>query len=366
MSPTVSSRREWIGLGIGSLPGLAAVIALAFTAQSLRATDRQLVENRQQVSINDQAEITDRFNAAITNLSSSNVVIQLGGIYALQRIMTDSPRDQPAVLNVLCAYVRYHDPLPATNIALRVSNISSDVQAALTVVGARNPAHDGPAVVDLEDADLVRADLTGAHLAKADLQGSNLLGANFNGSNLSLAHMEDANLEGSQFTETNLREANLSKSSISKADFENSHLDQSILVGANLDGANILASDLDGAHLSSTQLLGASVLDTNLEGAHFELADLRNAVMFDEEMRYAYLAYANLNGTNLEGADLRGATLSNGVLKGADISGANLAGTKITKIPRGCFGAPTISSGSTMTQGASRLPVQGNHYAAPC
>jgi outer membrane PBP1 activator LpoA protein len=95
-----------------TLTGLAAVAALIFTAQSLRATDKQLSQNEQQVNINEQGQITDRFNAAITNLASSKTVVQLGGIYALQRIMDDSARDQPAVLNTLCAYIRFRDSLP--------------------------------------------------------------------------------------------------------------------------------------------------------------------------------------------------------------------------------------------------------------
>jgi hypothetical protein len=43
-----------------------------------------------------------RFNTAITNLGSSSIAVRLGGIYALQRLMQDSPRDQPAVVAVLC------------------------------------------------------------------------------------------------------------------------------------------------------------------------------------------------------------------------------------------------------------------------
>jgi hypothetical protein len=75
-SSTSNTQRDWAAIGIAGLPGLAAVIALIFTAQSLQATDRQLAQGAQQVSINNQAEITDRLNAAITNLSSSNTVIQ--------------------------------------------------------------------------------------------------------------------------------------------------------------------------------------------------------------------------------------------------------------------------------------------------
>src|ERR1700683_3747536 len=65
-SSAASTRRDWVTLGIAGLPGLSAIVALIFTAQSLQATDRQLAQAGQQVSINGQAEITDRFNAAVT------------------------------------------------------------------------------------------------------------------------------------------------------------------------------------------------------------------------------------------------------------------------------------------------------------
>ncbi len=69
--------RDWIQISIIALPGLAAVIALIFTALAVRATDTQL-------QITEQGQITDRYNAAITNLGSSSVDVRLGGIYALQ------------------------------------------------------------------------------------------------------------------------------------------------------------------------------------------------------------------------------------------------------------------------------------------
>jgi hypothetical protein len=88
------------------LVGVAAVAALWFTGQSVRATNAQLQETRKQLQIQEQGQITDRYNAAITNLGSASVDVRLDGIYALQRIMQDSPRDQPTVVAVLCAFVR--------------------------------------------------------------------------------------------------------------------------------------------------------------------------------------------------------------------------------------------------------------------
>jgi hypothetical protein len=78
---------------------IAAFIAVFTNYQSQRATNVQL-------RIAEQGQITDRYNAAVTNLGSRSIEIRLGGIYALQRLMKDSPRDQSTVIAVLCAFVR--------------------------------------------------------------------------------------------------------------------------------------------------------------------------------------------------------------------------------------------------------------------
>jgi hypothetical protein len=100
--------RDWIQISITALPGLAAVIALIFTSLAVRATNAQL-------QITEQGQITDRYNAAITNLGSPSIDVRLGGIYALQRIMQDSRRDQPTIVAVLCAFVRITLPLAMPN-----------------------------------------------------------------------------------------------------------------------------------------------------------------------------------------------------------------------------------------------------------
>src|SRR6266481_5324226 len=94
-------QRDWIQISVTALPGLAAVIALIFAWLSINATNHQL-------QIAELGQITDRYNAPITNLGSPSIDVRLGGIYALQRIMQDSSLDQPTVVAVLCAFVRDH------------------------------------------------------------------------------------------------------------------------------------------------------------------------------------------------------------------------------------------------------------------
>src|SRR6266496_3416719 len=92
-----------------ALPSLVAVGALIFTWVSIvKTTDA----TNHQLQITEQGQVTDRYNVAITNLGSTSEDIRLGGIYALRRVMEDSPRDQSAIVAVLCAFVRNHTIVP--------------------------------------------------------------------------------------------------------------------------------------------------------------------------------------------------------------------------------------------------------------
>lgn len=241
--------RDWIKISVTALPGLAAVIALIFTALSIHATDVQL-------QVTEQGQITDRYNAAITNLGSSSEDVRLGGIYALQRLMQDSPRDQPTVVSVLCAYVRDHSKLPGPDHSSggpRVLLVTTDVQAALTVVGSRDSANDGEStVVDLQNAYLV-----GANLTDADLVGAILFGANLNQANLNHANLNHAKLGGADLDLARLRDANLTGGFLSDANLTGADLSDANLTGADLNDANLSRANLSNADLTGADLTGA-------------------------------------------------------------------------------------------------------------
>ena len=169
--------------------------------------------------------------------------VRLGGIYALQRIMEDSSRDQPTVVAVLCAFVRDHantatgqspHPPATPQKAPAPRQLATDIQAALTVVGTRNAANDGSTtVVDFIDANLTSATLSGLDLGRADLFGANLTDADLTDALLSSAYLAGANLTGALLFGALLTDADLS--------------------GADLTGALLGGADLSGANLTGTK-----------------------------------------------------------------------------------------------------------------
>ncbi|WP_254711203.1 hypothetical protein [Streptomyces lunaelactis] len=78
--------------------------SLALRLWSNMQVQDQLQVSQGELSVGKEGLITDRYTAAVVNLGDDAIDVRLGGIYALQRIMEDSPRDQPTVANVLTAY----------------------------------------------------------------------------------------------------------------------------------------------------------------------------------------------------------------------------------------------------------------------
>lgn len=274
-----------------ALTSLVALGALVFTGVSVVQSGRQ---NAQQDNLTAQGQITDRYTAAVDQIGSTTLDIRLGGIYALERIMRDSPTDQPTIVEVLSAFIRDHAPGSPTPPKAGPLRPPTDIIAALTVLHRRNSAHDGASVEDLSKANLANLDLTNIALS-----GANLDGANLDGANLFAADLTGADLDGADLTGANLDGANLPNARLFQAKLSHADLGSAILTGANLDaadltGANLLLADLNRASLRLADLTGADLTGANLDGANLTLADLTHA-----SLASAYAAGTSLcNGSS--------------------------------------------------------------------
>ncbi|GAA4571487.1 pentapeptide repeat-containing protein [Planotetraspora kaengkrachanensis] len=249
----VRAQHDARGLMVQGLGGLALLLGVYITWRqfqvsreqlqlNLRATTEQLQAAQDQLMIAQQGQITERFTRATDQLGSDQLVVRLGGIYALERIARDSPTDAGTIANILCSYIRQHAPAPHTDGAsdtpvdgIDVPHLitrAADVQAALTVLARRAIRHDGQEPLRLLGLDLRRANLSNADLAGADLEGTHLGGA----------WLPDARLDNADLSNANLREANLAGACI-----EGVELTGAMLRGAHLEGASLRGAKLDGA-----------------------------------------------------------------------------------------------------------------------
>ena len=56
-----------------------------------------------QITVTHEGQITDRFTKAIAQLGDDKLAVRLGGIYTLERIARDSPKDQWTIVETISA-----------------------------------------------------------------------------------------------------------------------------------------------------------------------------------------------------------------------------------------------------------------------
>jgi Pentapeptide repeats (8 copies) len=201
--------------------GVLGLFALFLTWRRVRAGDRQ-------VEVAEQGHLTDRFTKAIEQLgkvedNEPNYEVRLGGIYALERIAYDSPRDHWTIMEVLTAHVRLNaalqqlptgdgtpaqddsqEPRVETNSSPQNVKPRTDIQAILTVLGRweRSYRRERGRKLVLSQTDLRGSDFKEAQLQEADFSEAQLQGADFSGV-VGLTHeqLADAHLENTVLAE---------------------------------------------------------------------------------------------------------------------------------------------------------------------
>ncbi|WP_187414947.1 pentapeptide repeat-containing protein [Nonomuraea sp. PA05] len=312
----------------------------------------QVETTRRSLTQNESAQMTDRFMRAIDQLGSEASDIRLGGIHSLERIAHDSPRDHPAVMEALTAFVRRVSKT-------RSEEVPQDLQAAVTTLVRRIPESDRGRLnlrgahlngLDLIDANLVRADLTGASLAGADLSRADLNEATLANADLSRTTLCAARMGGAKLTQAVLREADLSAAGLVKAEITDADLSDACLREADLSGtkaerarftgADVTEASLVGAHLTGADFTGAILEDSRLgattlnkavlSGVRADRAVFAAAVLTDAVISAACLAGTDLSDCRLDNANLSGARLAGALMHGVDLTKAKLVGLDLT------------------------------------
>jgi hypothetical protein len=233
--------------------GLFAAGALIFTA-------RNFTVSRRTFELTEQGQVTDRYTKAIEQLGSDKLDVRIGGVYALERVARDSARDHPTVMEVLTAFIREYSrepwPEPDPGGQEQEQSIRSDVQAAVTVVGRRDPARDVQRI-DLSRAKLLAAVLSRAVLSRAVLASANLIGADLSHAGFSRADLSRAVLVRADLSHAYLIEADLTGAKLTDADLRDANLADAVLTGAFLLGADLTGAVLDGANLTGAKLTDA-------------------------------------------------------------------------------------------------------------
>jgi uncharacterized protein YjbI with pentapeptide repeats len=326
--------------------------------------------------VSEKKQIVESFAKAVEQLGSNELHARVGGIFVLEQIAQSSPEYHWSVIEVLTSYIRdvsrkgkstFKPFKPESEIKEHGSDnnniektsekkfeqkyqeiiekpgisVTTDIQAALTVIGRRNSKQDPQdRIIDLRFCDIRGANIKNANLSYADLKGAKISYAQLENANLSSAKLQTADLSGAI-----LNGANLSKSSLNDAVLKDAYLQKTDLQNSDLSNANLLGAHLQGAKLNHATLHYSNFIQAELQGANLREAklkrtDLRNAKIdhtteLDEKWNQVYRIYMNqeknqifdeeadFSDAILTNIDFEGCALKRAIFSGADLEGAN-------------------------------------------
>ncbi len=228
---------------------LAQIFGGLFVLIGIYLAFRRQTVAEETLRVTERGQITDRFTKAIEQLGKTELQLQLGAIYALEKIAHDSPDYHWQVMEVLTAYVRDKYPWKEGVEPKRGDAVPLDLEAIMTVLLRRKHEREieGQTInlfkTDLRNVDFRHATLRKAMFSHANLQrarfeladlqdahffNANLKSANFEKANLQSAHFEMANLQWAQFTMAFLQKARFNQANLQEARFEVANLDETL------------------------------------------------------------------------------------------------------------------------------------------
>jgi hypothetical protein len=282
----------------------------------------------QKQDLDREGQFTDRFSKAVTHLGDDKLAVRIGGIFELERIANDSPKDRLSVKQVLYTYLHTNFRTPIDRASYEVpekrhnSNgltlydytADSELQTILNVMQRL--------MDDNERLDMRKLDLTNKSLARA----------NYKIANFSFSMLPGTIFFGSDFTNARFNGAVLDRGTTDIREWEEIGRSLVKLVVPTEVRANFTDADFSGASLFETDfaeavMKGAKFRKANIKGTFFRSADLSYA-QFNGASGNASFVGSNLTQTNFADSVLVGAQFKNATISLTNFSGANLLEAK--------------------------------------
>jgi hypothetical protein len=191
--PDAPVRIDAVKTAFGVGAGAGGVFALWLATRRQRTLELQLAETTRVAGVTErdleERRVTELYTKAVEQIGDDKAPVRLGGLYALERLGQDNPKQRQTIVNVLCAYLRM--PFKGPVAGLRGSAAPEDVDYDESELQVRLAAqellkthlsHGEPGYwpgmsVDLQRATLVDFRLSGCTLEVADFSRARFVGA---------------------------------------------------------------------------------------------------------------------------------------------------------------------------------------------
>ncbi|MFJ7210222.1 pentapeptide repeat-containing protein [Amycolatopsis sp. NPDC098790] len=192
-APDAPVRIDAVKTAFGIGAGAGGVFALWLATRRQRTLELQLAETTRVAGVTErdleERRVTELYTKAVEQLGSDKAPVRLGGLYALERLGQDNPKQRQTIVNVLCAYLRMPFKAPVAGLKGTAARDLDDdpeesellVRLAVQELLKTHLSHDAAGYwpgmsIDLQRATLVDFRLSGCTLAAADFSRARFVG----------------------------------------------------------------------------------------------------------------------------------------------------------------------------------------------
>jgi uncharacterized protein YjbI with pentapeptide repeats len=245
-------------------------------------------------------EVTETLETAVTQLSSEQPSVRIGGAYILERLSKSSPKDYGTIIAMLAQAVRDQSLKEGKGRATIDESLRpgeslkapEDVESLIAILGRRSHISIGGD----DRLNLENSDISGVRGRNLNFQWAYLVGSQMRAAYLYGAHLENAELIDVQADVVHVRKVSATPGKPDSC------------IDPKFNTHDLLPATFSCGHLNQ-----ATLVNGHFEGASFDHADLRGAKLTGGNFQRAKFVHANLFQADLSGADLRGADLEGAV-----------------------------------------------------
>ena len=311
---------------IGS--GLIAIFGFIFIYQRLEKQQKQIDIQIDQLTIQINHRIDDRFNSAINLLGSSETSARTGAIYALHELAIEEEKYRRKIAQILCSHIRSktdeaeykktHSKRPSNEIQTTIDLLFKE--EGLYAQGFKGVAKPSKANLshaylmgaDFRDAQCQGVDFKYAQCQKANFRDAQCREANFRGARCQGANFFGAQCREAGFLGAQCRKASFSDARCQEADFRNARCQGASFLGARCQKADFMGAECQKANFRNAQCREANFVGAECQGADFtatgcQKADFGDARCQGADFTNSQCQEANFVGAECQGADFAGA-----------------------------------------------------------
>ncbi len=253
--------------------GIGVITSLWLFYQRLKEQEKQTDNQREQIEIQINQRVDERFNIAINLLGSGETSARTGVLYALRELAIEEKKYRRQIVQILCSHIRSKtNETKYQNTYKKLP--SNEIQTTIDLLFKKDGLYNQGFA---KHTDFPKADLSHAYLIGANFNHTQCQMANFNNAQCQRASFSHAQCQGVNFMRAQCQDTFFASTQLQMASFSHAQCQRASFSHAQCQGVNFMRAQCQAVIFYSTHCQGANFDHAQCQGADFQYVQCQGA-----------------------------------------------------------------------------------------